>query len=470
MTAFRLTRLAAFLFVFGLSACSPYLHQHLLGTQPARLGAEVDGDARWQNLPMPRNKTVVAVYKFRDQTGQYKPQTNGSSFSTAVTQGATTMLIRALEQSQWFEPIERENLGNLLNERKIIRSTRDEYAALTGKKQPPLAPLLFAGIILEGGIISYDSNVLTGGAGLRYFGAGASGQYRQDRVTVYLRAISTNSGKIFKTVYTSKTILSQQVDANLFRFVNFKRLLETETGFTYNEPSEMAVKDAIEKSVQALIYEGFEENLWAPRDSAEFNGAGRKSYLSERTENLNIDVLGREMKPRRSTLGIGLAVAGQRYAGDFGTPQTRPAADVTVRYQPWERTSFFLTVGRGRLAAGAQGSSFNQMFDYAELGAQLRLFPRDRLTPFVVLGGGGITREAFPLVNSNNTFAHLLTGVGAEYLVTDRLGLSASINNRYILSDNLDFVKQGRYNDFYWTGRLEATLYLGKRRGEARQR
>ena len=110
------------------------------------------------------------------------------------------------------------------------------------------------------------------------------------------------------------------------------------------------------------------------------------------------------------------------------------------------------------------------MFDYAELGAQLRLFPRDRLTPFVVLGGGGITREAFPLVNSNNTFAHLLTGVGAEYLVTDRLGLSASINNRYILSDNLDFVKQGRYNDFYWTGRLEATLYLGKRRGEARQR
>ena len=463
-------RLITVLLAFGFSACSPYLHQHLLGTQPARLGAEVDGDTRWQNLPLARNKTVVAVYKFRDQTGQYKPQANGSSFSTAVTQGATTMLIRALEQSQWFEPIERENLGNLLNERKIIRSTRDEYAALTGKKQPPLAPLLFAGIILEGGIISYDSNVLTGGAGLRYFGAGASGQYRQDRVTVYLRAISTNSGKIFKTVYTSKTILSQQVDANLFRFVNFKRLLETETGFTYNEPSEMAVKDAIEKSVQALIYEGFEENLWAPRDSAELNGAGRKNYLSERTENLNIDVLGREMKPRRSTLGIGLAAAGQRYAGDFGSPQIRLATDLTVRYQPWERTSLFLTVGRGRLAAGARGSSFNQNFDYAELGTQLRLFPRDRFTPFAVLGGGGTTREASRLNDPANTFVHLLTGVGAEYLITNRLGLSASVNNRYILSDNLDFVQQGRYNDFYWTGRLEATLYIGKRRGDVSSR
>ena len=466
MTAPRLVRQATALSLLGLSACSPYLHQHLMATQPARLGAEVEGDTRWQLLPPARSKTVVAVYKFRDQTGQYKPQANGSSFSTAVTQGATTMLIRALEESQWFEPIERENLGNLLNERKIIRSTRDEYAALTGKKQPPLAPLLFAGIILEGGIISYDSNILTGGAGLRYFGAGASGQYRQDRVTVYLRAISTNSGKIFKTVYTSKTILSQQVDANLFRFVNFKRLLETETGFTYNEPSEMAVKDAIEKSVQALIYEGFEDNLWAPRDSTDLNGPGRRAYLRERTENLNIDVLGREMKPRRTSVGFGLAVAGQRYAGDFGTPLTRPAADFTVHYQPGERASLFLTVGGGRLAAGAGGTSFNQRFAYGELGTQLRLYPRDRFTPFAVVGGGATMRVPFNTRAANGLLPHLLTGVGAEYLVTNRLGLSASLNNRYYFSDNLDLVVQGRYNDFYWTGRVEATFYVGQRRGD----
>lgn len=269
-----------------LTACTPYLHQHLLATQPARLGAEIAANSMWRDLPAAKTKSVVAVYKFRDQTGQYKPQENGASFSTAVTQGATTILLRALEESQWFEPIERENLGNLLNERKIIRSTREEYAAQTGKKQPPLAPLLFAGIILEGGIVSYDSNILTGGAGLRYFGAGASGQYRQDRVTVYLRAISTNSGKIFKTVYTSKTILSQQVDASLFRFVDFKRLLETETGFTYNEPSEMAVKEAIEKAVVALIYEGFAERLWSPRDSTEYTGYGIQNYLYEKNQNL----------------------------------------------------------------------------------------------------------------------------------------------------------------------------------------
>ena len=68
-------------------------------------------------------------------------------------------------------------------------------------------------------------------------------------------------------MYTSKTILSQQVDASLFRFVNFKRLLETETGFTYNEPTEMAVKEAIEKSVEALVYEGIRDGLWLPREA-----------------------------------------------------------------------------------------------------------------------------------------------------------------------------------------------------------
>ena len=93
-----------------------------------------------------------------------------------------------------------------------------------------LPPLLYAGIILEGGIISYDTNVLTGGEGVKYFGIGGSDQYRQDRITIYLRAISTQSGRILKTVYTTKMILSQQVDVGVYKFVDFQRLLEVETG------------------------------------------------------------------------------------------------------------------------------------------------------------------------------------------------------------------------------------------------
>jgi curli production assembly/transport component CsgG len=449
--------------LLGATGCAPYLYQRPLSTQPARLGAEIDGNDQWRQLPAPREKTVVAVYKFRDQTGQYKPTPSGSSFSTAVTQGATSVLMRSLEQSQWFDSIERENIGNLLNERKIIRSTRAEYSEQTGQRQPPLSPMLFASIILEGGIISYDANIVTGGGGLRYFGAGASGQYRQDRVTVYLRAISTNSGRILKTVYTSKTILSQQVDASLFRFVKFKRLLETETGFTYNEPSDMAVKDAIEKSVQALIYEGIIDKVWTPRDTAERHGPALQAYLREKTDNLDIDELGRVIKPRRSPLGIGLSAGLQLYAGDYATPLTRPATELNVHYQLNEAWSVFLNVGRGGLAAGPGGRYFDQTFAYGEAGVLWRLLPRDRFTPFLFAGGGATIREPLEYQEPQGLLGHALGGVGIEYMLTNRCGLSATIDNHYYFSDQLDLLAQGSHNDFYWGNRLGATFYLGRR-------
>jgi curli production assembly/transport component CsgG len=464
MPFFRSLRVSAALLLLLLGACTPYLHQHLLATQPARLGAELTGNEQWRQLPPAQRKMVVAVYKFRDQTGQYKPQANGASFSTAVTQGATTILIRALEESQWFEPIERENLGNLLNERKIIRSTRQEFTEQTGQRQPNLPPLLFAGVILEGGIISYDANILTGGAGLRYFGAGASGQYRQDRVTVYLRAISTSTGKILKTVYTSKTILSQQVDASLFRFVNFKRLLETETGFTYNEPSEMAVKDAIEKSVQALIYEGFADKLWSPRDTAEVHGPGIRAYQREKAENLNIDVLGREVLPRRTAVALGLTGAMQRLQSDYTSPVWRPSGELTVRVQPSAPVSLFLNLGRGQLAAGPSGSYFSQTFSYAEAGVLYRLLPQDRLTPYLLVGAGATMREPLRLSAPAAVLPHALGGVGAEYLLSPHYGLSLGVDTHYYFSDQLDLVSRGRYNDYYLAARVGLTVYLGKLR------
>jgi curli production assembly/transport component CsgG len=160
-------------------------------TQSARLGEQTKLTAELRRLPTPREKIVAAVYKFRDQTGQYKPSETGANWSTAVSQGTTNILLKALEESGWFVPIERENVGNLLNERKIIRSGMAQYK----NEADNLPPLLFAGIILEGGIVSYDANTITGGAGLRFFGAGGSGQYRQDRVTVYLRAVQPSPEK-----------------------------------------------------------------------------------------------------------------------------------------------------------------------------------------------------------------------------------------------------------------------------------
>jgi curli production assembly/transport component CsgG len=278
---------------------------------------------------------------------------------------------------------------------------------------------------------------------------------------VYLRAISTSSGRIFRTVYTSKTILSQQVDAGVFQFVSFKHLLETETGFTYNEPSEMAVKEAIEKAVQALIYEGFDDHLWSPRDTAEQHGPGRQAYLREKSTNLDIDVLGRETYPRRPNLSIGLSGALQHYVGDYSSGLNRPGLEVSLRYRLGGATSLFINAGRGQLAAGAGGQAFSQTFNYAEAGLLLRLLPQDVLTPYL-LAGGGLTGRTRPTAEQPRLLPHLLAGAGAEYLLTPHLGLNVGFDVHYYLSDQLDGLATGRYNDYYLAGRAGISLYLGR--------
>ncbi|GAH56245.1 unnamed protein product, partial [marine sediment metagenome] len=172
------------------------------------------------SLPSPERKVVAAVYQFSDQTGQYKYSPNVATYSRAVTQGATSMLIKALEDSGWFEVVEREGLARLLKEREIIDTTRKNYKDNQGQSLPSLPPLLYAGIILEGGIISYDSNFVTGGFGAKYFGLGGDIEYRKDQVGIYLRAVSVQSGKILKSVSTTKTILSKEVHLGIFRFVS----------------------------------------------------------------------------------------------------------------------------------------------------------------------------------------------------------------------------------------------------------
>jgi len=233
------------------------------------------------SLPPPKEKIVGAVYQFSDQTGQYKYSANVATYSRAVTQGATSMLIKALEDSGWFIPIEREGLHHLLKEREIIDTTRKNYKSSQGQSLPPLPPLLYAGIILEGGIISYDSNIVTGGFGAKYFGLGGDVEYRKDQVGIYLRAVSVQSGKILKSVSTTKTILSKEVHLGIFRFVSLKRLLEAETGLTTNEPPQMCVLEVIEKAVLRLIIEGIADGIWDLKNPEDIKSLVIQKYLEE---------------------------------------------------------------------------------------------------------------------------------------------------------------------------------------------
>jgi len=223
---------------------------------------------RLSNLPAAKERPIVAVYSFKDLTGQRKSRENLADFSTAVTQGAEAFVIDALKtagKGRWFRVVERTGLDNLVKERQIIRSAREEFEKKAEDKK--LQPLLFAGIIIDGGIIGYDSNIESGGRGARYLGIGSSVQYKRDSIIVSLRATSTLTGEILLNVQTKKSILSVGGGYDVFRFVDMDtKLVEIEDGSSFNESVTYATRAAIEEAVLELIYQGHDRGYWVIKD------------------------------------------------------------------------------------------------------------------------------------------------------------------------------------------------------------
>ena len=215
-------------------------------------------------LPPADERPVVAVYGFADKTGQRKAREGIADFSTAVTQGGTEMLIDALKTAgggTWFRVVERQGLDNLVRERQLIRSARQEFAGPEGPQS--VTPLLFAGIMIEGGIIGYDTNIETGGRGARTLGIGYMRQYRRDVVTVSVRAVSVLTGEVLMNVQARKTILSYGAGGDVFRFIEQgTQLVEYEDGVGNNESVTYAVRTAIEAAVLEMINQGHERGYW----------------------------------------------------------------------------------------------------------------------------------------------------------------------------------------------------------------
>jgi curli production assembly/transport component CsgG len=261
-----LTVAAATTAALSLGACAGSVSDPM--AQPATLVPDTKSGVVLENLPAPSRKLDVAVYNFPDLTGQNKPNDNFAEFSRATTQGGAAILVDVLTKAgggDWFNVVERNDLQSLLQERQVIQNTR---TAVEGDKAQSLPALRFAGVVLEGGIIGYDANETTGGLGANYLGIGGNIQYRQDIVTVALRAVSVQTGRVLASVTTTKTVYSVLLQASTFKFVTADAILQAEAGYTRNAPTTLAVREGIQLAVYALIFEGVKDNLWQFKDKA----------------------------------------------------------------------------------------------------------------------------------------------------------------------------------------------------------
>ncbi len=281
----RLTSSIALLFVcMVLGACS----MAPLSPPPTNAAMNVNADAaltpttrvsrELTRLPRPKFKVPVAVYAFRDQTGQFKPQPD-SNLSNAVTQGAASIVVKALLDSGWYQPIEREGFQNLLTERRVAKAL--ESPTDKGKPGSSYPSLMAANYLIEGGIVGFESNVRTGGDGANLLGVGGDVKYRVDQVTVNLRSVDVRTGQAINSVSVTKTIFSHAFTANVYKFVAYKTLLQAEGGYSTNEPAQLAVKEAIESAVIHLTVQGIRDGAWALKEEKDWEQPLVQSYLRE---------------------------------------------------------------------------------------------------------------------------------------------------------------------------------------------
>ncbi len=266
MRSFRLFACLAAL--ISLSGCTGFLFDNPVVSE-ARVTDQTRAGRILESLPPPEEPIAVVVYDFADQTGQFRNNGSYTDYSSAVTKGGLSILVKALVETgnhQWFRVAERGGLKDLLQERQIIKAMRGQYLGPAKEQLPLLPPMLYGGLLIEGGITSYDSNIVTGGAGAMYLGIGGSAQYRRDIVGVYLRAINVQTGEVLVAVNSSKTIYSASLDLNALKYLTVDNLLQTEVGFTINEPTQFGVRQAIETGLYSLIMEGAIKGIWNFKD------------------------------------------------------------------------------------------------------------------------------------------------------------------------------------------------------------
>ncbi len=192
-------------------------------------------------LPEPAEKPKVAVYSITDKTGQLKDVN-----CSVVTQGATDMMITALQRSRQFIVLDRVNFSNFINEQNLQSQDR-----INPGEGPVIGKLTGPDYIISGAITEYQVDKDTGGLGLTIAGKGGSKKFARASCAVDLRLTDTTTGEVVWSQSLKKEIIGEKVGLQVFSFMG-DNIVEFESGKGMQEVINLVVRTLLEEAVFKL--------------------------------------------------------------------------------------------------------------------------------------------------------------------------------------------------------------------------
>ena len=250
--------------------------------------------------------------------------------------------------------------------------------------------------------------------------------------------------------HVSKTILSQALDANFFRFVKFQRLLEAESGITKNEPVQLAVQDAIEKAVYDLIMEGIQDGYWSSKDGKEQDEQLVATYLAEKEAEESMELYERELFESTHKNSVSFTGGISLINADYSVKE--PGEFTRIAYER-RFTANFAVEGSASFFRLNSGEQFNSNFGSLDANIKYYMLPSDDFGPYLY-GGGGVFREigiSGGVGFRSDNFLKLQYGAGLEYRPSTKWSIRLSGEHNMSFSDEVEGLSNGRRNDHYLT-------------------
>jgi len=197
------------------------------------------------SLPEREDKPAVAVYNIADRTGQVKEM--GAS---VVTQGATDMMITALERSRQFKVISRASFNDFMNEQNLQSNDRFTFG-----EGPDIGEMTGTDYIIEGAITEYQVDRNTGGTGLSIGGLGGSTEYARATTAIDVRLVDTTTAEVVWSESLKGEITGEKVGLQAFSFMG-DNVVEFETGSGKQEVINLVVRTLLEEAVFKMAESG----------------------------------------------------------------------------------------------------------------------------------------------------------------------------------------------------------------------